>query len=193
MNSIKIKNKKTVSMQPSLKFKIILVASLALFFIACNNDKPKRVKVQEITLQDIKQEDSTPKPPPPPAPKIQSPYAKMINEEKKCYVNRGLKYTTIITIYIGDSEVIGIVNRIDLESGREERTTFTGPRNGDKLSIKFDGTPPVIGAASEWTNKPWTLKKEGAKKILHIIFNAKNYDTNKWENTDYQFVIVDCN
>ena len=62
--------------------------------------------------------------------------------------------------------------------------------------VKFTGTAPVVGSASEWTDKPWTIGQlEGKRQsmdVLHIIFNAKNYNTNKWEDSDYQFAQVEC-
>jgi glucokinase len=99
-----------------------------------------------------------------------------------------------LTLIYNEKEVAGIVKSEEYDSGKKRSTAFLGTRNGNELTVSFKkGDPPVIGDASEWTNKPWTLKKDGAKEILHIIFKAKNFDTNKWEETDYQFVMVDCN
>jgi hypothetical protein len=174
-------------MQISSKFKTILAANLALLIIACNNDKPKKVKVQEVTLQDIKREDATPEPPPPPPPKVDMELA-----TKRCFANDGLKYKTVVTLFSGENEVAGNVTSEDLETGKKEISKFGGIMKADKLTIKFEGTPPVIGDASEWTGKPWTIKKAGGQETLLIVFNAKNYNTNKWEDTNYQFVQVDC-
>jgi hypothetical protein len=187
LRTVKKTKLKPTDMQVSLKFKTMLVASLALLVISCNNDKSKKTKVTEVTLQDIKQEDSTPEPPPP--PKVDLKLA-----AKRCFANDGLKYNTIITIYGGDNsnEVAGDVASEEIDSNKKETTKFEGTISGDKLTIKFKGTPPIIGDASEWTDKPWTIKKAGGKETLVIVFNAKNYDTNKWGVTDYQFAKVDC-
>lgn len=179
-------------MQISSKFKTILAASLALLIIACNNDKPKRVNVQEVTLQDIKQEESAPEPPPPPPPLLPP---KIDSEEtvQKCFKNEGLKYTTTINMFIGDKHILGQV--VAEEIGGNNTTiieNFDGTIAGKTLNIKFKHKSPIIGTASEWTDKPWTIKKEGGKETLLIVFNAKNYDTNKWEDTNYQFALVDC-
>src|SRR6185295_6160623 len=111
----------------------------------------------------------------------------------KCFVNEGLKYKTTVTLGFNDNEVLGIVSSEEIESGKKRSTGFKGTRKSNEFTVEFiERKPPVIGDASEWTNKPWTLKTESAKETLHIIFNAKNYDTNKWEDTDYQFDQVDC-
>lgn len=180
-------------MQISSAFKTIFAAGIALLFISCSNNSKEKVKVQEITLQDIKQEKKYIEPPPPPPPKTDPPGVKITPAEKKCYANDGLKYNSVITLFFGNNEVAGNVTSEELESGKKEMSKFGGTMNGDKLSIKFEGTPPVIGAASEWTDKPWIINKEGGKATLLIEFNAKNYETNKWEKTNYQFVMVECN
>jgi len=179
-------------MQIFSKFKTILAAGLALLIIACNNDKPKKIKIQEITLQDIKQEEKHIEPPPP--PKDPHPLKMEIKGGKtKCFVSEGLKYQTTVTLIFNDNEAMGIVSSEEIESGKKRSTGFKGTRKSNEFTVEFiQGKPPVIGDASEWTGKPWTLKKEGGKETLHIIFNAKNYDTNKWEDTDYQFVLLDC-
>jgi hypothetical protein len=178
-------------MQISSPFKTIFAAGIALLIISCNDTK-KKVKVQEVTLQDIKQEEKDVEPPPPPPPKPETS-----SDVKKCYANDGLKYKTVITIIFGDKNTVtGNVISEELESGKKETTQFEGTSTADKFAIKFKGTAPVIGSASEWTDKPWTLEHLPGKgqwmEKLHIIFNAKNYDTNKWEDADYQFRQVEC-
>ncbi|HWR33930.1 MAG TPA: hypothetical protein VN451_10400, partial [Chitinophagaceae bacterium] len=129
-------------------------------------------------------------PPPPPPP--QKDMTK-IPVEKKCFSNDGLKYKTIVTIYLGDTSVVlGNVMAEELESGKKQTTEFTGTISGEGIIVNFKGEPPVIGTASEWTNNIWTIKKTGRKEILYIIFSAKDYDTNKWKDTDYQFELIDC-
>ena len=194
-------------MQISSAFKTIFAAGIALLIISCSSNSKKKekdqevtlqdkkkIKVQDITLQDIKQEEKNVEPPPPPPPKNPLPPIMEIKGGKtKCFVSEGLKYQTTVTLISNDNEAMGIVSSEELESGKKRSAAFSGIRNGNEFIVSFKrGDPPVIGDASEWINKPWTLKKEGAKEILHIIFHAKNYDTNKWEDSDYEFVPVDC-
>jgi hypothetical protein len=175
-------------MQISSTFKTIFAAGIALLIISCSDSKEK-VKVQEITLQDVKQEENNVEPPPPPNAEV-----------KKCYASDGLKYKTVVTLIFvkknGTDIVSGNVTSEELGSGKTEKGVFEGTIDGDKYMIKFMGNPPTVGDASQWTDKAWTIEKvEGKgqwKEKLHIIFNAKNYETNKWEDTDYQFVLVDC-
>jgi hypothetical protein len=179
-------------MQISTAFKTIFSAGVALFIFSCSNSKKDKVKVQEITLQDITHEEKKPEQPPPPPSPPKSPMPK-IPVKEKCFVNDGLKYKTIISLYVGDTSfVLGHVTSEELGSGEEKTTDFIGTLIDNKLPVNFRKEPPLMGDASEWTNKTWSLKKEGAKETLHIVFNAKNYDTNKWEDTDYRFVSVDC-
>ncbi len=162
--------------------KSFLTAGLLLLLLACNSNASKE------KTADKKQTDTVA---PPPPPKVE-----ISTEVKKCYANDGLKYKTVITLlfYKKNEEdiVSGNVTSEELGSGKTERGVFEGTINADKFMIKFVGNPPTVGDASEWTDKPWTIKKAGGKETLHVIFNAKNYDTNKWEDSDYQFVLVDC-
>ncbi len=107
---------------------------------------------------------------------------------KKCFENAGLKYNvTINIIYLSDTTVTGTVSSQSLESNHEERADFTGTVNNNKLNVKFKGSVPVVGDASEWTNKPWVLKTANGAMILSIVFNAKDYNTNKWGEQVYEF------
>jgi hypothetical protein len=172
-------------MQTSSNLKTFLTASLALCIIACNNSK--------------KEKDSTDKPAdtavvtnttPPPADN--PPDTAMQTAVQKCYSNDGLKYSTVITInYSAGADVTGSVVSKDLESDKKEAAKFTGTVAGDKLTVKFVGKPPVMGAASAWTDKAWTINKSGKEKLI-IVFNAKNYDTNKWADTNYEFELSGC-
>lgn len=174
-------------MQISSIFKTIFAAGIALLIISCSDSK-KKVKVTEVTLQDTVQEENNVEPPP--------PTAEISTDVKKCFVSDGLKYKTVVTLLFGKKNgvdiVSGNVTSEELGSGKTERGVFEGTIDGDKFMIKFMGNPPTVGDASEWTDKPWKIKKEGGKETLLIVFNAKNYDTNKWKDTDYQFAMVDC-
>ena len=124
-------------MQISSTFKTIFAAGIALLIISCNSKSKDKVKVTEVTLQDIKQEEKNIEPPPP--PKIDLELA-----AKRCFANDGLKYKTVITIYTGGSytEVTGNVVSEEIENNKKETTEFEGTISGDKLTIKFKGTPP---------------------------------------------------
>src|SRR5688572_24348674 len=117
----------------SLKFKTILTASIALLLIACNNDKPKKLKVQEIRLEDIKQEDPKVEPPPPPPPQTDPPKIELVKAPAKCFVSDGLNYKTTIKISYDDNEVVGNVTSEELETGKTETKEFTGTIKGDQL------------------------------------------------------------
>jgi len=163
-----------------------------LLLIACNN-KSKKVTVQEITLQDIKQEERKIEPPPPPPPKTNPPKVEISAAPKKCFVNEGLKYRTLITLYYDDNEAMGIVNSEEPGSGKKRSTGFAGARKGNEYTMEFkQGKPPVIGEGAEWTDKPWHIKRSGGSEILQIIFNAKNIETNKWEEIVFEFKLSDC-
>ena len=143
-------------------------------------------------MQDIKQEEKEIEPPPPPPPNPEIP-----SGAKICFANEGLKYKTVITIIFGiKNEVSGTVTSEEPGSGKKETTAFEGTSDGETFKVKFKGTAPVVGSASEWTDKPWKIEQLPQKgewtRILHIVFNAKNYDTNKWEDTDYGFKEGPC-
>ena len=162
--------------------KNFFTASLVLFMLACNSNSAKEKKVEN------KQTDTVV----PPQPKAG------ISDLRKCFANDGLNYKTFITINFDGvrNEVSGNVTSEEIESGKKVTTPFEGTSDGIRFTIKFKGTPPVIGTGSEWTDKPWTIKHKEGKgqwmEQLFITFNAKNYDTNKWENSDYLFAQVEC-
>lgn len=165
--------------------KTILAASLAFCIIACNNSakKDKKEKQADTVIAET---------PPAPPPSTNPPGVEMKEPEKKCFTSDGLKYKTTINLTMGETDCIGTVTSEELESGKKESADFTGVISGEGMIIKFKGEPPVVGAASEWTNNAWTIKKKGSKETLYIIFNAKNYETNKWEDMDYQFEQTAC-
>ncbi|MCY7311051.1 MAG: hypothetical protein LH619_09750 [Chitinophagaceae bacterium] len=171
-------------MQSPSNLKTFLTASLALCIISCNNSKKEKDEKEKPADTTV----ATTTPPPADNP----PDTAMQSAEQKCYRNDGLKYSTVITInYSAGADVTGSIVNQDLETDKKEAAKFTGTVTGDKLTVKFVGKPPVMGAASEWTDKPWTINKSGKEKLI-IVFNAKNYDTNKWAHTDYEFELSGC-
>lgn len=143
--------------------------------VACNNNNSASKKE--------KQGDDTGKTATTPAPE---PVKRQ--DIERCFSNDGLKYTTTITLFTEGNTIRGNVKSTDLKSGKEEKTKFTGTIEGKNLSVSFRGTPPVVGAASEWTEKTWTLENTGGTEKLLINFKAKNYETNKWEEMVYEFL-----
>ncbi|NTW20957.1 MAG: hypothetical protein HGA42_15765 [Nostocales cyanobacterium W4_Combined_metabat2_030] len=112
--------------------------------------------------------------------------------ESKCFSNGGLKYRTTVTLIINtDNTISGTVVSDEYDDIPVEQSSFTGIKTRDKLKVKFSGTPPIVGVASRWTNKAWTIKKTDGIDMLIITFYAKNYDTNKWSNTNYEFAPCD--
>ena len=172
-------------MQTQSNFKTFLIACLAIFFVACNNsakkkdatDKPADTAVAITTV---------------PSKENLSDVAKQ-TAVQKCYTNDGLKYSTVITInYMPDNKVTGKAMSKEPDSDKKEVAKFTGSVTGDKLSVKFVGTPPMVGTASEWTGNPWTIVSKSGKESIGIVFNAKNYESNKWAETNYEFVLAEC-
>jgi hypothetical protein len=112
--------------------------------------------------------------------------------QNKCFANDGQKYRTSVKLQINaDNKISGTVVSDEYDETPIEKASFTGTKIGNTFKVKFSGKPPVVGASSEWTEKVWTLKEINGVETLVIIFNAKNYDTNKWSNTSYEF--VPCN
>ncbi len=171
--------------------KTIVVLLVSFFFIACNNDK-KKFKIQKVTLEDIKQEESKPEPPPPPPPKPDPQKVDITNAVQQCYVNEGLRFETTVTIYIGTDKTVGIVAAEDLQSGELKKTGFEGIKRGDTIFAKFTGEPPPSGDHSEWLVTPWIMKKKNGMEVLVIAFNALDFKTNKWKTTNFDFDKIDC-
>ncbi len=172
-------------MQASSNLKTFLTASLALCIIACNNSKKEKAP------KDQPADTAVATTPPPPVDNIPEDTA-VQTAVQKCYSNDGLKYSTVITInFSAGADVTGSIANKDYETDKKETIKFTGILIGNKLTVKFGGNPPAMGAASAWTDKPWTINKSGKEKLV-IVFNAKNYETNKWADTDYEFDLVDC-
>lgn len=113
-----------------------------------------------------------------------------VNAQKnhQCFENNGLKYKTVITInFLSSTQITGTVTSEEYDAETEKKVDFTGIITGKILKIKFKNTPPIVGDATEWTNKPWILKKNKGIENLYIIFHSKNYDTQKWSNTTAEF------
>lgn len=176
-------------LQPVLPV-FLLAACIA--FTSCKNKKDKAADKPVSGTSTNSGTDSPPPPPPPPVkPPLPSPdTSHRVNGEKtvsRCFINQGLKYETRITIHIGEQHVMGTVESQETGASRGKSSVFEGTIDGDKIKIRFAGATPVIGDASEWTDKPWILDKSGKEEKLLIIFNAKNYETNKWEDMKYEF------
>jgi len=156
--------------------------SATFILTACSSNVKTKT---EVTLKDIKVVADTPPPPPPPPPPL--PETIRVDAVQKCFQNEGLKYSVSINMFIGKTELAGQLASTESGSEKVIVSNFSGTIKGDKLNVTFEGNPPVIGDASDWTDKPWTLKKSGKQETLLIIFNAKNYETNKWEEMKYEF------
>ena len=158
-------------MQTQLKIRTILFASLAFLLFGCNNAK----KEKDTAKQSVETTGTTTT-----TPTLNSlPDTAQQTVVQKCYTNDGLKYSTAITInYMPDNNITGKVTSKELDSDKKDVAKFTGSIAGDKLIIKFVGTPPLVGTASEWTSNPWTIVSKTGKESIGIVFNAKNYETN---------------
>ncbi|MEO7984519.1 MAG: hypothetical protein ABI688_10595 [Bacteroidota bacterium] len=169
-------------MQTSTNLKTLLTASLVLLIISCNNsnkDKDAKDKPADTAITTV--------------PASSPPDIAVQTAAQKCYGNDGLKYATLITInYTVGAELNGKVSSEELGTGKKQVAKFTGTKEGEKLTIKFVGTPPSVGDASEWTQKTWTIDTKSGKEKLRLVFNAKNSETNKWAETDYEFALTDC-
>lgn len=121
---------------------------------------------------------------------------KKANQEsqlEKCFYVAGLKYeVTIRLTEQPDGKVIGSVISDEYET-QQLSANFTGTISEGKINVKFQGEPPIVGDRSEWLpDKPWRLETKNGKEILVITFNYQNFDTNKWEATDWEFEKIEC-
>lgn len=160
-------------MQVSL-LKTILASGCAILIIACNNNTDKKKDTPKKDTTTTEAVAVTPAP-----------------AKSACYSNDGLTYKTVITISFDSITVTGNVTSEELESGKKETVQFDGIRTNDKISVTFKGTAPVIGKASEWTDKPWRIKFADGNDKLVLIFNSKNYETNEWQDIQSEF--TPCN
>ncbi|MBI5856811.1 MAG: hypothetical protein HZB42_04095 [Sphingobacteriales bacterium] len=179
-------------MQASLSFKTFIAAGISLLVISCNSNKKEKTKITEVTLRDIKQEEKNIEPPPPPPPKVLPPKIEM--KKEICFENTGLKYRLRIRInFISAKRATVSVSSNEIGGNKISVANFSCDVNVNNLIIKSVEDLPAAGDASEWVaNKNWVIDTANGKTVLSVPFNAKNYDTNKWELTDYEFVQVEC-
>ncbi|MGI6342560.1 MAG: hypothetical protein ACOXZ9_06245 [Bacteroidales bacterium] len=107
--------------------------------------------------------------------------------EEKAFYSGGLKYETLVKLSINSKgEVTGTVtaNEYGMEG---EPISFTGTLSNGEINVKFNSDPPVVGAASEWTNMPWRIEERDGKDVLIITFYAMDYETEEWGNSEYEF------
>lgn len=173
-------------MQINPRFKTFITVGLAVCIIACNSSDKKDKG------SDKSKDTATAEATPPPTPVDTTPQVEVKAISQKCFTNDGLKYSVVISINMGDKDATGTVTSEELGSGEKKTTPFEATVTGDALTVKFKGTAPVVGDASEWTSKPWKISNKAGKEKLHIVFNAKSYETNKWVDTDYEFDAVGC-
>lgn len=172
---------------PSRLFRTALVTAGILLLISCNDSKKgKKEKENNAAPHDTAVSSTAP------ASNNTAPAAPEAVTETVCYENEGLKYKTFISISFTTTTTAGYVNSEELESGKKESASFEGTLSGDLLTVNFKKTPPVVGSASEWTQKPWKVVRGGNNPRLMIPFKAKNYDTNQWEERDYTFSKIEC-
>ena len=172
-------------MQTTSRFTTFIIAGLAVCIIACNSSDKKDKESGK--AKDTATTEVAPTPPVETTPQVE-----VKGVSQKCFSNDGLKYGVIVTINMGETDATGTVTSEELGSGKKTTTSFEATVAGDALTVKFKGTAPVVGDASEWTSKPWKISSKAGKEKLHIVFNAKNYETNKWADADYEFDAVDC-
>lgn len=170
-------------MQSALS-KSLFAAILLVISVSCGNSK-KENKENAVTGSDTVAKTSIATP-------DTAPAADKTTATAACYRNEGLKYNTIISITQDGNTISGSVAAGEIGADKLQIVTFRGTQDGNTLTVTFDGTPPVVGDASEWTNKPWTIIKDAAGDKLLIPFNAKNYETNAWQEMDYEFTLTPC-
>jgi len=105
--------------------------------------------------------------------------------EELCFKNEGLKDEETVTLNIDETRVTGTYKIMrDYSSDTVETFDFTGTRTGKTLKIKFKGNKLPLPSMKSLN---WTLDDDGTKQTLRIKFNAKNYDTNKFEDSLVDF------
>lgn len=162
----------------SKAFVFVLLSSTAIFFYACNN-KNDKAKVTDVNLRDVTNE-----PEPPLPPHVLPVENKTV---KKCFENDGLKYHVSIEWEAKGKEINGKVISTELENDKSTEAIFSATIEEGDLVVAFKTPPSVVGDASLWTSKPWKLEKKGKQQKLLILFNAKNYKSQKWQEMEYTF------
>lgn len=161
-----------------MKLLITIFISLVVF-TSCNSGNNSR-KDNKGTLKE-----STP------AAEVTSPIEPVTATQAqvpKCFQNDGLKYRTIIQLnYLSPTDVAGTVSVDEYSNKLTDKQRFSGTIKGNEITVKFMSKPPEAGSSSEWTNKPWTIITTDSVEVLKIIFNAKNFETNQWAETAYEF------
>lgn len=160
----KLVNNNINRLNNKMKTIVALIVTFSIL-IACNNNQKK-------PTQSLAQDDKS----------------QVISFEKQFYLG-GLKFETTINLIVqADGKVSGTIKSNEYENEDDVQTVdFSGTLSDGSINIKFNGEPPLMGAASEWTDKPWRIVKKGDNDILVIIFDSKNYETNEWEETEYEF------
>ena len=117
---------------------------------------------------------------------------------RRVYCNEGLKYLTIITLDVKENgELSGKISSIeyifvdDDNDERHEKAFFKGVLQDNKISVEFDGDPPLMGDNSNWTDDDWRIEMIDDMETIVIPFYAKNYETSEWSLTDYEFYLSD--
>ena len=120
------------------------------------------------------------------------------SSDTECWFNPGLTYDVTVELdYKTSTNFTGHVKSENLQTNEIEIAQFTGTESENKLTIIFKDKPPVVGAATEWTDKKWYFEKAVAKNStsptqLVIPVQAKNYQTNKWEDGAMLLYKQDC-
>ncbi len=176
----------------------ILFNSFTLFILFLSSCQPNKKEPHKTTGTDSSQITSTKNN----QAAVDSITVSGITENKICFENKGLKYTVSITLIITGNKASGSVSSEEIGNnrlggnGEIQKVPFKGRISGDSIFVTFKGTPPVAGSASEWTELPWRLQNNRsagkAMQILVIPFQARNYDTNQWELTEYFFEEIGC-
>jgi hypothetical protein len=171
-------------MHKQASLKTFLPVLLALFILSCNSTKEdKAVKEQTADTTLLKTAETV----------ENTNNVSLETTGQKCFSNDGLKYTIAITInFTAGTQVTGKIISTEMGTDKRQAAKFTGTVMDDQVTVQFAGTPPVVGDASTWTSKPWKLDNRPGKEKLSIVFNAKNFETNKWEEMEYEFAAVAC-
>ena len=157
---------------------IIIIIISAFTFASCGSDNNKPATK---TVSNHPTSDSPVKPDTVSTPTV-----------TRCFTNEGLKYKTVLSVTWRGNAIRGSAASEALDGSSKQLVNFTGTATGNQLSIEFAAPAPVVGGASEWTGKPWTLDITPGKEKLSVPFKAKNHNSNKWEETPFEFSVTPC-